>query len=140
MNPAPMPYVTAFYAGLLGLLLVVLGGRVSTRRRALGVGIGGGAHESLALSIRAHANAVERISPVPVLLLIAELNRASHLFLHVCGALFVLARIAHALGMSRSPGASRGRMIGAALTFIIVAVLAISDVVIALRTALAVGA
>lgn len=135
-----MPYVTALYAGVLGLLLVVLGARVTLRRTALGVSVGDGAQDSLVLAIRAHANAVEWILPMLLLLLVAELNRTGHLLLHVCGIIFVLGRIAHGVAMSSSTVATRGRVAGAALSFGIVGVLAIWNVVIFLRTALAVGA
>ena len=140
MNPAPMPYVTALYAGILGLLLVVLGARVSASRRKFGVGLGDGAREPLALVMRVHANAAEWTPIGLLLLLAAELNRSSHVLLHAWGTAFAVARVAHAFGFSRSPGPSAGRAVGAALTYLLVALLALWDIVVFVRTALAVGA
>ena len=89
MNPAPMPAIAALYAGLIGLLLVALAIPISRLRRSLKVGLGDGGDKVLARAIRAHANAVEWAVPALLLLLLAELTRASPLLLHVCGIALV---------------------------------------------------
>ncbi len=127
MNPAPMPYVTALYAAILTLLLLALAVPVSRLRGALKVGLGDGGHPALARAIRTHANLSEWGVPVLMLLLLAELNRAPVLFLHVAGITLVLARVLHALGLARSGGASFGRMYGAGLTWLVLVVLALWD-------------
>jgi uncharacterized protein len=117
--------VTALYAGLLGLLLLVLAGRVSLLRSKLRVGLGHGNDPALARAIRVHGNAVEWILPMLLLLLVAELNGASRTFLHVCGAGFVAARIAHAVGLSRTSRESNGRFWGTAFSWLVIAALAV---------------
>ncbi|HYT98291.1 MAG TPA: MAPEG family protein, partial [Casimicrobiaceae bacterium] len=62
-----MPAIAAFYAGLTGLLLVVLALRVSARRMRLKVGLGDGGDELLRRAIRVHANAVEWALPILLL-------------------------------------------------------------------------
>ena len=121
--------VTALYAGLLGLLLLVLGARVSLLRSKLHVGWGHGNDPLLARAIRVHGNAVEWIVPMLLLLLVAEIDGASRTFLHVCGITFVGARIAHATGLSRTSKDSPGRFWGTAGTWLVIAALAVWDLV-----------
>ena len=128
--------VTAFYAALLALLLLVLGGRVSLLRSKLNVGTGHGNDPDLGKAIRAHGNAVEWILPMLILMLVSELDGASRLFLHACGVTFVVARVAHATGLLRTSKRSSGRFWGAAGTYLVIAVLAIWDLVAFLRVAL----
>lgn len=128
MNPAPMPAITALYAGLVGLLLILLAVPVSLLRRELKVGLGDGADERLARAVRAHANAVEWALPVLLLLLLAELNRAAPLLLHACGIALVVGRVLHAAGLSRTGGPSFGRFVGTGVTWLALVVLALWDV------------
>jgi uncharacterized membrane protein YecN with MAPEG domain len=120
--------VSALYAGLLGLLLLTLAGRVSLLRGQLNVGMGHGNDPSLARAIRAHGNAVEWVLPMLALFLIAEIDGANRTFLHACGVTFVASRVAHAVGLSRNAKASTGRFWGIAGSFTITAVLALWDV------------
>jgi hypothetical protein len=137
MNPAPMPSISALYTGVFALLLVALALLVSRRRRHMGIGLGAGGDAQLERSIRVYANAVEWGLPVLLLLLIAEENRASPLLLHVCGILFIVARVLHAAGLSRVSGKSAGRFAGIVLTWLVLIVLAVWDIVAFLRPALA---
>jgi hypothetical protein len=137
MNPAPMPMISALYAGIFALLLLALAVLVSRRRRRMGIGLGAGGDAQLERAIRAHANAVEWGLPLLLLLLIAEENRASPALLHACGIVFILARVVHAAGLSRRSGYSTGRFAGTALTWIVLAVLAVWDIVAFLRPVLA---
>jgi len=137
MNPAPMPLISALYTGVFALLLIVLALLVSRRRLRTRIGLGVGGDAQLERSIRVHANAVEWGLPVLLLLLVAEENRASPLLLHVCGIAFILARVMHAAGLSRSSGHSVGRFAGIGLTWLVLIVLAVWNVVTFLRPALA---
>jgi len=137
MNPAPMPLISALYTGVFALLLIVLALLVSRRRLRTRIGLGVGGDAQLERSIRVHANAVEWGLPVLLLLLVAEENRASPLLLHVCGIAFILARVMHAAGLSRSSGHSVGRFAGIGLTWLVLIMLAVWNVVAFLRPALA---
>ena len=136
MNPAPMPAVTALYAGLLALLLIVLGLRVVRLRRRFRVGLGDGGEGVLQQAVRVHGNAVEWCVPVLLLLLVAELNRASPLLLHAAGVALLVGRLLHAAGLSRRTGASLGRVAGMLVTIAAMAVLAVFDLTAFLRTLL----
>ena len=126
--------VTALYAGLCALLLLVLAGRISRYRMQFKVGLGDGGNTQLTRAVRVHGNAVEWMLPMLLLLLIAELNHASHLLLHACGSAFLAARIAHAVGLSGNSGESGGRFIGTAVSWLVIGVLAVWDIVTFVRT------
>lgn len=127
--PAP---ITALYAGLLALLLIALASRIPLLRRKHHVGIGSGGNAELSLAIRVHGNAIEYIPAGLILLLIAELNGMPAWFLHSAGGAFFLARIMHAFGLSGSPGYSKGRFFGTALSWLVIAVLALSLIAVPL--------
>jgi len=120
--------VTGLYAGLLTLLLLVLGARVTLLRQKLRIGTGHGHEPGLARAIRVHANAVEWILPMLAVFLVAEIDGANRGFLHVCGLVFVCARMAHAVGLSRTSKESVGRFWGMAGTWLVIALLAFWDI------------
>jgi uncharacterized membrane protein YecN with MAPEG domain len=127
MSPAPMPAITALYAALIALLLLALALRVSALRRRFGVGLGDGGHVELHRAIRAHANTVEWALPILLLLLVAELNRAAPLLLHVGGIALVAGRVMHGAGLGRASGYSMGRFAGTGLTWLVLVLLAAWD-------------
>jgi uncharacterized membrane protein YecN with MAPEG domain len=129
-----MPAVTALYAALMALLIIVLGLRVVALRRRHRVGIGDGGEGGLQRAIRVHANAVEWGLPVLLLLLVAELNRASPFLLHVAGIALILGRLMHAVGLSSRTGVSIGRTGGMVLTIVALVMLTVFDLTAFLRT------
>jgi uncharacterized protein len=127
----PVP-ITALYASLLALFLVILAFPVIKLRHGLRVGLGDGGNRSLQQAMRAHGNAAENFPMFILLLAVYELNHASPLVLHGFGAAFLLARLFHAGGLYTSPGSSFGRILGTAVTFTILGALAIANVVLLL--------
>jgi uncharacterized membrane protein YecN with MAPEG domain len=123
----PVP-ITALYAGLLALLLVVLALRIVRLRWKFRVGLGDGGEKTMTRAIRVHGNATEHVPIALLLLLVAELNRAGPTLLHACGAVLVGARLLHAVGLGRSAGASWQRAAGTVGTLGVVVVLAAVDV------------
>jgi uncharacterized membrane protein YecN with MAPEG domain len=123
-----MPSITALYAGLYAFLLLALAVPISMRRRKLGIGINDGGDAVLARAVRVHANAVEWGLPILLLLLLAELTRASPVLLHLCGVVLLLARVAHAAGLSQISGLSTGRVAGIGATWTVLLVLALWNV------------
>ena len=121
--------VAALYAGLCALLLIVFAALISRFRMKFRVGLGDGGNAELSRAIRVHGNAIEWMLPMLLLLLIAELNHTSHVLLHICGAAFVLARIAHAVGLTRRSGESPGRKLGTVVSWTVIVVLAIVNIV-----------
>ncbi|MEO5622315.1 MAG: MAPEG family protein [Dokdonella sp.] len=118
-------HITGIYAAVATLLVLLLAGRVSTRRGAAKVGLGDGGDANLILRIRAHANAVENLPLALLLLLMLELNQTQPLWLHVFGCVLILGRILHAIGLSRSSKESAGRFLGTVLTWGVMLVMAV---------------
>lgn len=115
--------ITGLYAGICGLLLIVLYVRIVQRRLATKIGVGSGGDEELEQRIRAHGNLVESAPFALILLYLIEQSELSSMYVHVLGAAFVIARLAHAQGMSSTTGRSPGRFYGALGTVILLAVM-----------------
>lgn len=111
--------ITAFYAGLNALIMLTLAVMVTRARRKTGVGLG---HEEpstlLRRAGRAHANNVEYVPMVLILIGILELAQMPALFLHLLGGMLTVGRVAHAWGLSHSGKRSPGRTVGILLTWI----------------------
>lgn len=116
--------ITGIYAALATLLVLILAARVVLVRSTRKVGIGDGGDRDLVKRIRAHANALENLPLALLLLLLLELNQMQPMWLHVFGSALILARIAHAIGLSRTSGYSFGRFAGIALTWLVMLAMA----------------
>lgn len=109
--------VTAIYASLLGLLFLGLSINVIRFRRRDQVGIGVGDSADLARATRVHGNFSEYVPLLLILLGVLELNIAADWPIHLGGALIVLGRVFHAIGLGKSEGVSKERVTGMMLTF-----------------------
>src|SRR5690242_20921870 len=98
MGPAALP-ITLTTAGAAALINVWLAFRVGQARHASGVLIGDGGDERLTARMRAQANFVEYAPFVLILIGLIELTRGPSLALWIASAAFLLARLAHPLGM-----------------------------------------
>ena len=105
-----------------------LGMRIGKLRHALKVSVGDGGHEPLLRRMRAQANFLESAPLTVILVAAVELAGEGGAWLAPAGAMFMLGRIAHAIGMDGAFKA--GRPIGMLTTYlfqlalIVVAVLA----------------
>ena len=109
--------IVAVYAGLNGLLILILAYQVGHhrgRQKALEPGATGDA--TLTRAFRAHANATEYIPTALLLLLLLALMTAPGALLHGLGAAFTVGRIAHAAGMMRQRHPNAIRFLGNLLT------------------------
>ena len=113
-----VPIISGFYGGLLGLLAIVLAILVINQRKRARVGIGDGGDEQLARAGRVFGNFAEYSALALALFVLLELCGGSRLMVHLCAGGFVAGRVAHAMGLSATSGASPGRMIGVVLTFV----------------------
>ena len=115
-------WVTPLYAGLLGLLLIVLAVNISRYRVGLKISVGDGGHPGLKRAIRAHANLTENAPLALILLLSVEVQGFSASVVHALGGTLVVGRVLHAFSLSRYEGASAGRAIGILLTWVMILV------------------
>ena len=120
--------ITALYAGLLGILFLILAFRVVAIRRVTEIGLGDGGNPLLFTRIRIHGNAAEYVPFALVLMLLLELNGGSPRLLHGLGIALVVGRLAHAQGLSQTSGVSPGRLVGNVLTWSVILIAALRDV------------
>lgn len=116
----PMLLISGFYIALTALLLLALAYMVVRLRLKHKIGLLDGGEKTIAVAMRAQANALETALPVLLLLMVAELNGAYAAFLHVCGIGFLLSRVLHAWGFVQASGGMHfGRYYGTLLTWIV---------------------
>lgn len=123
-----IPVISSLYIGLNVLLIFALAMYVVVLRYRHKVGIGDGGVQELLRAIRAHANALEYVPLVLIMMLALELNGVANIHLHVIGSVLLAGRLLHAWGLARSSGSSPGRFLGTLGTwgiFIYAAVLCI---------------
>lgn len=108
----PISLTIAAGAALLNLWLSVRVGRVRTKEKVF---IGDGGNELVTRRMRAHSNFVENTAFVLILLALVELGIGSSMWLWGVGALYLVGRILHAIGMD---GMMWGRMAGTIITML----------------------
>jgi uncharacterized membrane protein YecN with MAPEG domain len=121
--------ITALYAGLLGLMLVVLSFRIAQRRLKFRIGLGTGNNPELEQAIRVHGNFIEYVPLTLVLMALLEADGAPGWALHAAGVVLVLARLLHATGLTQSSGRTPWRFSGTIATWTLIAVLSVANVV-----------
>jgi uncharacterized membrane protein YecN with MAPEG domain len=114
-------FVTPLYAGLLALWFLVLSWRVVQRRRS-GIYLGDGGDQALLRVIRGHANFAEYVPLALLLMGMLELSRFSIYVLHALGIMLLVARLLHGYALSFTAQFKLGRLWGATLTFVVLAV------------------
>lgn len=120
--------ITALYASLLALVFLVLSFNIIRLRFKLKVGVGDGGERTLTKAIRVHGNFSEYVPFALILLASYELGGADNLWLHILGSSLLLARILHAIGLSKSIGTTMPRLVGMILTFLVMLILAIENI------------
>jgi len=121
--------VTAVFACILTLLILMLAYRVVIYRRRYRVGYGEGNKEHLKQAISAHSNAVENIPLAILLMALLEYIEVPVILLAILATLFVMARFVHAYGLSHSIGVSFGRTYGTMLSWFLIGLMAILNVI-----------
>jgi uncharacterized membrane protein YecN with MAPEG domain len=112
-----MPLVTLLIAGLHGLLLLALLWPIVATRRGRRIGLGDGGDPALLRRIRVHANFVEYVPFALLLLALLEVTGLDRVWVAALGGVLLVARVLHAIGLSRSAGVSFGRFWGTLLTW-----------------------
>lgn len=119
MIPAMIPALTSLYAGILALIYLVISGWVVRVRMQQKIFAGDKGDPFMANAIRVHANFAEYVPLALILILLAEMQGAPALALHLLGGGLVLSRVMHALGMAAEPHKPPLRGGGALLTFVV---------------------
>ena len=119
--------ITSLYAGLAGLMLLVLAWLVVRARRRFNVALGVGTEPDMERAVRVHANFVEYVPLALLLMALAEANGTPAVAVHAAGILLLASRLLHAWGLSSVSGRSFGRFYGTAGTWLVVLLLALGN-------------
>ncbi len=104
--------IVGFWAALILLMQIYMTLRVGLVRQKHKVSLGDGDNPDLYARIRAHGNFTE-ILPLPLLgLMLLALLNANDYALHAIGALLLIGRVFHLIGMGGKHNAGPGRPIG----------------------------
>ena len=113
--------ITPIYIALLGILFVPITMRVGLYRVKNKIDLGDGNDDALFKLNRGQGNFVETVPLAVVLLVLMELLGAGTTWLHALGALLVVGRFLHYVGITEV-GPAIGRPIGMFATFGVYAV------------------
>lgn len=91
--------ITSLYGSLLVIIILFLSFKVGATRGKLGISLGDGGNPQMLEAIRRHGNAIEYVPMAVILIALLEVNEANVIFLHSLGAVLVLSRILHPMGL-----------------------------------------
>ncbi len=116
-----VPVTTTLYAGLLGLLAMVLSFMVGRARLSTGISFGDEGNAEVLVAMRRQANFVEYVPLVLILMALLEISGVSTTAIHALGGALLAFRICHAIGF-QPDSSSPLRGIGAAGTALVLVV------------------
>ena len=122
MSIVSAPLITALYAGILGLIMIGIVVAVGRVRAATDVSIGDGGNVDVIVAMRRHANFVEFVPLILILIGLLEMNGVANGAIHGLGAGLVVARLCHAYGYRGDDSMRAFRAIGAIGSTLILAV------------------
>ena len=117
--------IVGLYTSLNALILIWISVATAKLRGKYKVSIGDGGNEHMLRIMRGHANAVENMSIVLLLLLIMAALGTPTLVLHGFGIVFTFARLIHAWHFIQEDAARWQRYYGSVLTLVVTLVLAL---------------
>ncbi len=123
----PLP-ITAFVAAICAIMLLITGVDTVRQRIRLKAAFGDSGDAKLISASRSHGNLAEHAPIVILLIGMLEMARAHHLTLMAIGALFLVGRAAHILGLytASEPGKPPiPRQIGVVVTWATLAALSV---------------
>ncbi|MBI1272950.1 MAG: hypothetical protein GC131_02555 [Alphaproteobacteria bacterium] len=119
--------VTLLYAGILGMLLVILGFNITYHWvRVTGQGLQ--TDKNMRRAERLLSSFVEYVPLALVLMTLVELRGAPSVILHGLGIVLCVARLLHAYAMNQVTGAGFLRAVGAQGTYLVLMILAMACV------------
>ncbi|MCF6271821.1 MAG: MAPEG family protein [Rhodobacteraceae bacterium] len=113
------PAITAFTAGAIIIIQMVLMMYAASGRGKHRQGLGDGGNADMLKRIRMHGNLIENAPVILIVMALLEMGGAGRTLMVIFGAVFVIARIMHPLGLLRSSGTTPLRFIGASLTMLL---------------------
>ncbi|MQQ07645.1 glutathione metabolism protein [Epibacterium sp. SM1979] len=125
--------VTSFYAAVLTIFLIFLSARVIILRNSERVAIGTGKSEPLLRAARVQGNFSEYVPIGLVLMALCEAQGVASWQIHCLGAMLLVGRVSHFIGVSGQERSLIPRIVGMVLTFTMLALAAVRLLVLALN-------
>jgi uncharacterized membrane protein YecN with MAPEG domain len=104
------PSITALYLAVLALLYTVLAVRVARLRQANRASFGDNDCTQLRSAIRAHANFIEYVPIITLMVATLEMAGASALRVHLLMGALLVSRLLHPIGMYAKPNTLQFRI------------------------------
>lgn len=104
--------ITAIYAAILAIMMIVLSSLVTMKRIKTHVSILDGGDMSLATRIRQHGNFIENVPMALIVMALAEANGIGSGWLHGAGILLVVSRVMQPLGLRHDKAETFPRIAG----------------------------
>lgn len=127
--PTPVLPVTALYAAIFAVFLIVLAFRVIFQRNTAKVALYDGGDATLGKRIRVHGNFTEYVPLALIIMGLGEINGATPWMIHAMGVVLLAGRLMHVWAIE-SENLTR-RIIGMSATFLVLlagAILAVTQI------------
>lgn len=112
--------IISTYAALLAFYYIYLTFNVIKVRKAEQISLGDGDNSKLQCAVRAHGNFIEYVPFALILLFLAEYQGLASHYCHALGAMLLIGRVFHNLGIIEKN--LKYRQIGAIATFMVIIV------------------
>ncbi len=129
---ASLPSVTIFYAGIFGLLLLVLSLNIFREWVHVASGARMEGEGNWKRSENLLRSFVEFVPMTLFLMFLIEMHGAPALVIHGLGSVLVFARVLHAYGVGTNKLADLFRVVGTQLTFLILMICSLAAIIYAL--------
>jgi uncharacterized protein len=126
------PSVTILYAGIFGLLLLILSLNIFREYIRLAVGFKNANEELWKRAERAQQSFVEFVPMCLLLIFLIEVHGAPAAVLHCLGIMLLVARVLHAYGVGRGSAANVMRIIGTQTTYLTLMITSLASIYYAL--------
>jgi uncharacterized membrane protein YecN with MAPEG domain len=121
-TPMHLPSITSAYLALLALLYTVLAVQVGRLRQRDRATFGDNGSLQLRSAIRAHANFIEYVPIITLMVAMLEMSGLAASWVHLLMGALLVSRLLHPLGMYAAPDTLQfriGRVGGITITFIL---------------------
>jgi uncharacterized protein len=105
-----LPSITATYLALLALLYTVLALQVGRLRQRDRAAFGDNGSKQLRSAIRAHANFIEYVPIIALMVAMLEMSGLAAIWVHLLMAALLVSRLLHPLGMYAAPNTLQFRI------------------------------
>jgi len=128
-TPMHLPSITSAYLAILALFYTVLALQVGRLRQRDRAAFGDNGSLRLRSAIRAHANFIEYVPIIALMVAMLEMSGLAAIWVHLLMGALLLSRLLHPLGMYAAPNTLQfrvGRVGGITITLVLLLVCALT--------------